>query len=74
MQESSAYFDVVRQFLTDLLTQKIKYELHVVDNPETKIKNNMAGKTIHKNSAKELGRLYNITNNHKGFKKLKNIL
>ena len=53
---------------------QIKYELHVVDNPETKIKNNMAGKTIHKNSAKELGRLYNITNNHKGFKKLKNIL
>ena len=24
MQESSAYFDVVRQFLTDLLTQKVR--------------------------------------------------
>jgi sporulation protein YlmC with PRC-barrel domain len=45
-----------------------------VDNPEKKIKNNIAGKTIHKNSGKELGRLYNLTNNYKGYKKLKSIL
>ncbi len=72
---------MVRQFLTDLLTQKvlsssikIKYELHNIDNPEKKIKNNLAAKTIHKNSGKELGRLYQLTNNYKGYKKLKNIL
>lgn len=53
---------------------KIKYELHSVDNPEKKIRNNMAGKTIHKNSAKELSRLYHLTNNYKGYKKLKSIL
>lgn len=64
----------MRQFLTDLLTQKIKYELQVVNNPESKIKNNLAGKSIHKNSAKSLGRLYQITNNYKGYKKLKIIL
>ena len=46
----------------------------MVDNPEKKIKNNIAGKTIHKNSGKELGRLYHITNNYKGYKKLKSIL
>jgi sporulation protein YlmC with PRC-barrel domain len=45
-----------------------------VENPEKKIKNNLAGKTIHKNSGKELGRLYNLTNNYKGYKKLKSIL
>ena len=72
---------MVRQFLTDLLTQKvlsscikIKYELHNIDNPEKKLKNNLAAKTIHKNSGKELGRLYQLTNNYKGYKKLKNIL
>lgn len=55
-------------------TTKIKYELHSVDNPEKKIKNNIAGKTIHKHSGKEMGRLFNLTNNYKGYKKLKNIL
>ena len=79
--ESNAYIDVVRQFLTDLLTQKveiswfkIKYELQVVNNPESKIKNNLAGKSIYRNSAKSLGRMYQITNNYKGYKKLKAIL
>lgn len=46
----------------------------MVNNPESKTKNNLAGKTIHKNSGHELGRLYQLTNNYKGYKKLKNIL
>ena len=46
----------------------------MVNNPESKIKNNLAGKSIHKNSAKSLGRLYQMTNNYKGYKKLKVIL
>ena len=46
----------------------------MVNNPESKIKNNLAGKGIYKNSAKSLGRLHQITNNYKGYKKLKSIL
>lgn len=46
----------------------------MVNNPESKIKNNLAGKGIYKHSAKELGRLYHVNNNYKGYKKLKIIL
>jgi hypothetical protein len=81
LTESNAYIDVVRQFLTDLLTQKvslrarqIKYELQTVNNPESKIKNNLAGTSIHRHSSQELGRLYQLTNNYKGYRKLKVIL
>lgn len=79
--ESNAYIDVLRQFLTDLLTQKvrvrsiqIKHELQVVNNPETRIKNNLAGKIVHHQSGRQLGKLYQLTNNYKGYKKLKAIL
>lgn len=74
MVESNAYIDIVRQFLTDLLTQKIKYELQMVNNPETKIKNNLAGKIMYKNSSKQLGKLYQLTSSYKGYKRLKSIL
>jgi sporulation protein YlmC with PRC-barrel domain len=53
---------------------KIKYELQVVNNPESKIKNNLAGQCIYKNSGKELGRLFQLTNNYKGYRRLKAIL
>ena len=53
---------------------QIKYELQIVNNPESKIKNNLAGQSIYKNSAKSLGRLYQMTNNYKGYRKLKSIL
>jgi len=46
----------------------------MVDNPETKIKNTLAGQIIHKNASKALGKLYNMTNNYKGYKRLKQIL
>jgi hypothetical protein len=51
---------------------KVKYEQQIVNNPETKISNNLAGKHIHRNSSKTLGKLYQLTNNNKGYKKIKN--
>lgn len=43
-------------------------------NPESKIKNNMAGHSIYKSSGKKLGKLYQLTNNYKGYRRLKAIL
>lgn len=53
---------------------KIKYELQTVNNPETKIKNNLVGKSMHILSGHQLGRLYHMTSEYKGYKRLKSIL
>lgn len=53
---------------------KNKYEHQLVSNPETKIKANLAGKSLDIKNTQKIGKLYQLTHNYKGYRKMKNIL